>query len=97
MVGDWYGVVVAFLAVDAAVVVVGVTLTARDATRRRGSWWAAFDRSRCEECGEPSPVGLPQSSREALRRLGGGWSCVSCVSCGLVCDKWGAAVGSKAR
>lgn len=63
MVGDRYGVVVAFLAVNAVVVVVGGTLTAREAARRRGSWWAVFDRSRCEECGEPSPVGLPQSVR----------------------------------
>jgi hypothetical protein len=89
MAGDWAGAVLAVLAVEASLIVVKVAFTARAAARRRGSWRAAFDRSRCEGCGEPSPIGLPRSLRDARRRLGGGWTC---ASCGLECDKWGAAV-----
>ena len=88
MAGGWAGIIALALAVDAAVVALGVALVACQAARRRGGWRAAFDRSRCEDCGEPVPTArLPRSWRQALRA---GWTC---EACGLECDKWGEAVG----
>lgn len=90
MIGDWAGVVVAVLAVDLVVIVLGFAYTARETARRRGRWAAIFDRSRCSGCGEKAPVfRMPRSLRQALRS---GWTC---ESCGLECDKWGDAVGAK--
>ena len=86
MANDWARIVATVLAVDAVVVVLGVVLVAREAARRRGSWWAVFDRSRCRGCGEPSPIyRWPQGVSQAVL---GGWTC---QSCGLECDRWGEA------